>query len=196
MPQLDLAKLTDGLSRTWAGYLRDWDRSRPEAARWRIETPTGELLTDRREVVELTVVEQARAHRFDREYGNRERHPLGAAGCPVAVDVAAGHGDSGAHQTCRGNDPVRCQVVERASAHGPPVGTCRIPHNGMLAPGGAAVYRMENLRPTHVGFRLDTYGTVEIGPNNMTESPGCGSGVVTAVTAASLPSLRSRKSSR
>jgi site-specific recombinase XerD len=27
MPLLDLAKLTDGLSRTWAGYLRDWDRS-------------------------------------------------------------------------------------------------------------------------------------------------------------------------
>jgi integrase/recombinase XerC len=27
MPLLDLAKLTGGLSRTWAGYLRDWDRS-------------------------------------------------------------------------------------------------------------------------------------------------------------------------
>lgn len=27
MPLLDLAKLTDGLSRTWAGYLRDWNRS-------------------------------------------------------------------------------------------------------------------------------------------------------------------------
>jgi hypothetical protein len=27
MPLLDLHKLTDGLSRTWAGYLRDWDRS-------------------------------------------------------------------------------------------------------------------------------------------------------------------------
>jgi site-specific recombinase XerD len=27
MPLLDLARLTGGLSRTWAGYLRDWDRS-------------------------------------------------------------------------------------------------------------------------------------------------------------------------
>jgi integrase/recombinase XerC len=27
MPLLDLHKLTTGLSRTWAGYLRDWDRS-------------------------------------------------------------------------------------------------------------------------------------------------------------------------
>jgi integrase/recombinase XerC len=27
MPLLDLHKLTIGLSRTWAGYLRDWDRS-------------------------------------------------------------------------------------------------------------------------------------------------------------------------
>ena len=27
MPLLDLQKLTIGLSRTWAGYLRDWDRS-------------------------------------------------------------------------------------------------------------------------------------------------------------------------
>jgi site-specific recombinase XerD len=27
MPLLDLCKLTAGLSRTWAGYLRDWDRS-------------------------------------------------------------------------------------------------------------------------------------------------------------------------
>jgi site-specific recombinase XerD len=27
MPILDLSKLTAGLSRTWAGYLRDWDRS-------------------------------------------------------------------------------------------------------------------------------------------------------------------------
>jgi site-specific recombinase XerD len=27
MPLLDLQKLTCGLSRTWAGYLRDWDRS-------------------------------------------------------------------------------------------------------------------------------------------------------------------------
>lgn len=27
MPLLDLSKLTAGLSRTWAGYLRDWDRS-------------------------------------------------------------------------------------------------------------------------------------------------------------------------
>jgi hypothetical protein len=27
MPLLDLCKLTTGLSRTWAGYLRDWDRS-------------------------------------------------------------------------------------------------------------------------------------------------------------------------
>src|SRR5262245_4724567 len=27
MPLLDLRKLTTGLSRTWAGYLRDWDRS-------------------------------------------------------------------------------------------------------------------------------------------------------------------------
>jgi hypothetical protein len=27
MPLLDLQKLTVGLSRTWAGYLRDWDRS-------------------------------------------------------------------------------------------------------------------------------------------------------------------------
>lgn len=27
MPLLDLHKLTVGLSRTWAGYLRDWDRS-------------------------------------------------------------------------------------------------------------------------------------------------------------------------
>lgn len=26
MPLLDLSKLTSGLSRTWAGYLRDWDR--------------------------------------------------------------------------------------------------------------------------------------------------------------------------
>jgi len=27
MPQLDLSKLTAGLSGTWAGFLRDWDRS-------------------------------------------------------------------------------------------------------------------------------------------------------------------------
>jgi hypothetical protein len=27
MPLLDLAKVIVGLSRTWAGYLRDWDRS-------------------------------------------------------------------------------------------------------------------------------------------------------------------------
>jgi integrase/recombinase XerC len=27
MPLLDLQKLTAGLSRTWTGYLRDWDRS-------------------------------------------------------------------------------------------------------------------------------------------------------------------------
>ena len=27
MPLLDLQKLSTGLSRTWAGYLRDWDRS-------------------------------------------------------------------------------------------------------------------------------------------------------------------------
>jgi hypothetical protein len=27
MPLLDLQKLTTDLSRTWAGYLRDWDRS-------------------------------------------------------------------------------------------------------------------------------------------------------------------------
>lgn len=27
MPLLDLQKLTFGLSRTWAGFLRDWDRS-------------------------------------------------------------------------------------------------------------------------------------------------------------------------
>jgi integrase/recombinase XerC len=27
MPVLDLSKLTVGLSRTWAGYLRDWDRT-------------------------------------------------------------------------------------------------------------------------------------------------------------------------
>jgi integrase/recombinase XerC len=27
MPHLDLSKLTVGLSSTWAGYLRDWDRS-------------------------------------------------------------------------------------------------------------------------------------------------------------------------
>lgn len=27
MPLLDIQRLTDGLSRTWAGYLRDWDRS-------------------------------------------------------------------------------------------------------------------------------------------------------------------------
>jgi hypothetical protein len=27
MPLLDLQKLAVGLSRTWAGYLRDWDRS-------------------------------------------------------------------------------------------------------------------------------------------------------------------------
>jgi site-specific recombinase XerC len=27
MPLLDLSKLTVGLSRTWAGFLRDWDRS-------------------------------------------------------------------------------------------------------------------------------------------------------------------------
>ena len=27
MPLLDLHKLIVGLSRTWAGYLRDWDRS-------------------------------------------------------------------------------------------------------------------------------------------------------------------------
>src|SRR2546423_12718746 len=27
MPLLDLQKLTAGLSRTWAGFLRDWDRS-------------------------------------------------------------------------------------------------------------------------------------------------------------------------
>ena len=27
MPLLDLQKLTAGLSRAWAGFLRDWDRS-------------------------------------------------------------------------------------------------------------------------------------------------------------------------
>ncbi|WP_231930741.1 hypothetical protein [Micromonospora coriariae] len=27
MPLLDLQKLTTGLSRTWAGFVRDWDRS-------------------------------------------------------------------------------------------------------------------------------------------------------------------------
>src|SRR3954447_7199273 len=27
MPLMDLQKVTTGLSRTWAGYLRDWDRS-------------------------------------------------------------------------------------------------------------------------------------------------------------------------
>jgi hypothetical protein len=27
MPLLDLDKLTTGLAQTWAGYLRDWDRS-------------------------------------------------------------------------------------------------------------------------------------------------------------------------
>jgi hypothetical protein len=39
MPQLDLQKLTNGLSRTWGGYLRDWDRSlragnHPETTRY------------------------------------------------------------------------------------------------------------------------------------------------------------------
>ncbi|WP_027944502.1 hypothetical protein [Amycolatopsis taiwanensis] len=27
MPLLDLTKITLGLSKTWAGYLRDWDRT-------------------------------------------------------------------------------------------------------------------------------------------------------------------------
>jgi integrase/recombinase XerC len=27
MPLLDLNKITTGLARTWAGFLRDWDRS-------------------------------------------------------------------------------------------------------------------------------------------------------------------------
>ncbi|QUH04239.1 tyrosine-type recombinase/integrase [Saccharopolyspora erythraea] len=39
MPLMDLERLTDGLSVTWAGYLRDWDRSlrsgnRPETTRY------------------------------------------------------------------------------------------------------------------------------------------------------------------
>src|SRR6266487_5755237 len=39
MPLLDLQKLTAGLSRTWAGFLRDWDRSlrsanHPETTRY------------------------------------------------------------------------------------------------------------------------------------------------------------------
>src|SRR5256885_3278242 len=39
MPLLDLRKLTVGLSRTWSGYLRDWDRSlrsanHPETTRY------------------------------------------------------------------------------------------------------------------------------------------------------------------
>jgi integrase/recombinase XerC len=39
MPLLDLTKITAGLSRTWAGYLRDWDRTlraanHPETTRY------------------------------------------------------------------------------------------------------------------------------------------------------------------
>ncbi|SDG84441.1 Phage integrase, N-terminal SAM-like domain [Lentzea fradiae] len=39
MPLLDLDKITFGLSKTWAGYLRDWDRtlrsaSHPETTRY------------------------------------------------------------------------------------------------------------------------------------------------------------------
>lgn len=39
MPLLDLNKLTFGLSKTWAGYLRDWDRTlrsagHPETTRY------------------------------------------------------------------------------------------------------------------------------------------------------------------
>jgi hypothetical protein len=39
MPLLDLQRLTDRLYRTWAGYLRDWDRTLraanyPEATRY------------------------------------------------------------------------------------------------------------------------------------------------------------------
>lgn len=39
MPPMDLERITDGLSVTWAGYLRDWDRSlrsgnRPETTRY------------------------------------------------------------------------------------------------------------------------------------------------------------------
>ncbi|MCX2948926.1 hypothetical protein [Lentzea sp. NEAU-D7] len=39
MPLLDLNKLSNGLSETWTGYLRDWDRtlrsaSHPETTRY------------------------------------------------------------------------------------------------------------------------------------------------------------------
>jgi hypothetical protein len=39
MPLLDLDKISAGLSTTWVGYLRDWDRtlrsaSYPETTRW------------------------------------------------------------------------------------------------------------------------------------------------------------------
>ncbi|MEV7341198.1 hypothetical protein [Streptomyces sp. NPDC093544] len=39
MPLLDLDKITAGLSKTWSGFLRDWDRSLrsgnyPEATRY------------------------------------------------------------------------------------------------------------------------------------------------------------------
>ncbi len=33
MPLLDLNKITLGLSKTWAGYLRDWDRTLRSANR-------------------------------------------------------------------------------------------------------------------------------------------------------------------
>src|SRR5882724_11544138 len=48
MPLLDLQKLTVGLSRTWAGYLRDWDRSLrsgnyPETTRYNYLLAAGQL---------------------------------------------------------------------------------------------------------------------------------------------------------
>jgi integrase/recombinase XerC len=48
MPLLDLHKLTAGLSRTWAGYLRDWDRSLrsgnyPETTRYNYLLATAQL---------------------------------------------------------------------------------------------------------------------------------------------------------
>ncbi|WP_210569226.1 hypothetical protein [Streptomyces sp. GESEQ-4] len=40
MPLLDLDKLTAGLSTTWSGFLRDWDRS----LRSRAGADTGDLM--------------------------------------------------------------------------------------------------------------------------------------------------------
>jgi len=46
MKALDLDKITDGLSRTWAGYARDWNRS-PRAGTYPATTRYNDLLAAR-----------------------------------------------------------------------------------------------------------------------------------------------------